>query len=172
MAVRNILELGNSLLWEKSAIVLNPTDGENRSLIQDLSDTLAAYREGHGFGRGIAAPQIGILSRVIYIRMASNEFTGALFNPEIKWADDQTIELWDGCFSFPDLLVRIPRALKICVKYIDEEGASKTRVAEGDLSELLQHELDHLDGVLAVSQAVSPRSFMTRAEWVRAGSPR
>jgi len=160
------------VLWETCQKVEDVSSHDTRSLIGDLKDTLAAFRKANGFGRGIAAPQIGKLHRVIYVNMQSGGFEGALINPVIVRQDDRRIELWDGCFSFPELLVRVSRAARIDVEYVDEQGQKQTVAAEDDLSELLQHEIDHLDGILAVQRAVSPTAFMTRKEWERAGRPR
>ena len=167
MASRDILHLGNPTLWQKSERVSDISTTETAVLIRDLSDTLASFREATGYGRGIAAPQIGSLKRMIFIRMQPAGFAGPLINPEIVWASDQTMELWDDCFSFPDLMVRVERAARIRVEYADERGANQIIEAEGDLSELLQHEIDHLDGILAVDRAISDKAFATRAEWQR-----
>ena len=167
MASRDILQLGNPTLWQKSERVGDVSTTETAALIRDLSDTLASFREATGYGRGIAAPQIGSLKRMIFIRMQPAGFAGPLINPEIVWASDQTMELWDDCFSFPDLMVRVERAARIRVEYADERGANQIIEAEGDLSELLQHEIDHLDGILAVDRAISDKAFATRAEWQR-----
>lgn len=167
MASRQILQLGNPALWQKSVEVADVQSTEIRGVVRDLSDTLAGYREATGYGRGIAAPQIGVLKRVIFIRMQPAGFSSPLVNPEIVWASDGQIELWDDCFSFPDLMVRVSRAAQIRVDYQDDRGLKQTIEAEGDLSELLQHEIDHLDGILAVQRAISPQAFSTRAEWER-----
>ncbi len=167
MANREILQLGNPVLWRKSAAVAGIQSGEVREVVRDLSDTLASFRESTGYGRGIAAPQLGILKRVIFIRMQPAGFCGPLFNPQIIWESEQSFELWDDCFSFPDLMVRVSRASKIRVNYRDDHGEDRTVEAEGDFSELLQHEIDHLDGILAVQRAVSPQAFATRVEWER-----
>jgi peptide deformylase len=167
MANHEILQLGNPLLWQTSARVEDATSLSTGTLIQDLSDSLAVYRESNGYGRGIAAPQIGILKRVIFVRVQPAGFCGPLINPEIVSSGEQTIELWDDCFSFPDLLVRVRRAFSVRVNYIDERGLAQELAAEGDLSELLQHEIDHLDGILAVQRAISPHAFATRTEWER-----
>ena len=156
------------MLWQKSAGVDAIQSGETRELVRDLSDTLAAFRETTGYGRGIAAPQIGVLKRVVFIRMQPVGFCAPLINPEIVWRSESTMELWDDCFSFPDLMVRVSRANQIKVDYQDDRGLKQTLEAEGDLSELLQHEIDHLDGILAVQRAISPQAFSTRAEWERA----
>jgi peptide deformylase len=168
MPARTILQLGNPLLWQPSRAIDDTRSPDVQGLIRDLSDTLQAFREANGFGRGIAAPQIGILQRLIFIRMVPAGFCGPLLNPVIEWAGDRQIELWDDCFSFPELMVRVRRAEQIRVRYQDAEGAVRHLDAEGDLSELLQHEIDHLDGILATDRAVSPRAFATRAEWERA----
>jgi peptide deformylase len=167
MPGRDILQLGNPLLWQPSAIVTDIQSSDTQAIIRDLSDTLAGFRERTGFGRGIAAPQIGALERVIFIRMQPTGFAGALVNPAITWSSSERMELWDDCFSFPDLMVRVSRAQRVRVAYKDERGAHQTLEAEGDLSELLQHEIDHLDGILAVDRALSPHALMTRAEWLR-----
>jgi len=165
MATRDILQLGNPVLFKESVRVGDAHSTEIKGIVRDLSDTLAAFRDTTGYGRGIAAPQIGILKRVIFIRMQPVGFTSPLINPEIVWASDGRFELWDDCFSFPDLMVRVSRAAQIRVDYQDDRGLKQTIEAEGDLSELLQHEIDHLDGILAVQRAISPQAFATRAEW-------
>ncbi|MGC9357892.1 MAG: peptide deformylase, partial [Anaerolineae bacterium] len=76
MATRDILQLGNPLLWEVSAPVEAPFAPEIKTLVEDLDDTLAAYRAAHGVGRGIAAPQIGVLQRVIFVRMPGGRMPG------------------------------------------------------------------------------------------------
>jgi len=167
MAGKEILQLGNPLLWSKSAVISDVTSAEIKSLAGDLSDTLASFREATGYGRGIAAPQIGVLSRMIFIRMQPVGFCGPLINPEIIWSSDARMELWDDCFSFPDLMVRVSRAAQIKVAYLDDRGLKQTIDAQDALSELLQHEIDHLDGVLAVDRAISPHAFATRSEWER-----
>jgi peptide deformylase len=165
MPSREILQLGNPDLFKKSARVGDVHSTEIKGIVGDLSDTLAAFRGATGYGRGIAAPQIGILKRVIFIRMQPVGFAGPLINPEIVWASDGQFELWDDCFSFPELMVRVSRAAQIRVDYQDERGLKQTIETKGDFSELLQHEIDHLDGILAVQRAISPQAFATRAEW-------
>ena len=142
------------------------------AIIDNLRDTLASFREANGFGRGIAAPQIGILSRIIYVNMPTGEFSGPLINPEIISTGDGQVVLWDACFSLPNLMVRVSRHERIKVAYSNPEGERRIVAAEGDLSELLQHEIDHLDGLLMIHRALSPRAFMTRGEWIGQGRPK
>jgi peptide deformylase len=167
MSSRPIIQLGKPVLWQQSDVVSDVHTVEIRDTIRDLSETLASFREATGYGRGIAAPQIGVLKRVIFIRMQPTGFCAPLINPRITWSSEDRMELWDDCFSFPDLMVRVSRAARIKVDYDDERGLQRTVEAEGDLSELLQHEIDHLDGILAVQRAISSQAFATRAEWER-----
>jgi len=171
MPAREILLLGNPTLMQTSAEITDPAAPETQTLVRDLDHTLAAFRAERGFGRGIAAPQIGRLQRVISVRMFDESFAGPLINPAIAARSDNTIEMWDSCFSFPDLLVRVSRASEITVNYTDQHGQSQTLDADSDLAELLQHEIDHLDGILAVHRAITPAAFMTRDEWERQGRP-
>lgn len=165
MPSQEILQLGNPLLWEISRPVEDFSSPLIESLTRDLADTLAAFRRESGFGRGIAAPQIGSLQRIIFIRMQPAGFCGPLINPEILWASTEMMELWDDCFSLPDLMIRVRRNRAIRVTCCDERGARLMLEAEGDLSELLQHEIDHLDGILATERAISPHALSTRAVW-------
>jgi peptide deformylase len=160
---RTILQLGDPLLHGRCEAAEPRSAGE---VIRDLADTLDAFRGRSGFGRGIAAPQIGVRKRVIFVRMPSG-FAGALINPRVERQGVERFELWDDCFSFPELLVRVSRAVEIRVAYQDETGAERSLDARDDFSELLQHEIDHLDGILATQRAVSPTALMTRAEWLR-----
>jgi peptide deformylase len=147
VAVREILQLGNPILWRESEHVSDCNSDHVRNIIQDLDDTLKAFREREGYGRALAGPQI-------------------------VWESRERITLWDDCLSFPELLVQVSRARSVRVKYLDADGKDVTVEAEGALSELLQHEIDHLDGILAIERAVSPQSFMTRYEWERSGRAR
>jgi peptide deformylase len=171
MPAQTIVQLGNSYLLERCQPVEEPSSSSVSSLISDLRDTLESFRAEHGFGQGIAAPQIGVLRRVVYVDTVSGSFRGAMLNPEIVSESDDKIEVWDSCFSFPSLLARVRRAVNVRVQYLDENGALQAIEATNELSTLLQHEIDHLDGILAIERAISPKSFMTRDEWQRQGKP-
>jgi peptide deformylase len=162
--VRTILQLGDPSLHAPSREVVDVRSVSGT--IRDLADTLAAFRAERGFGRGIAAPQIGCLERVLFVSMPST-FVGALVNPAIEASSSERFELWDDCFSFPQLMVRVSRAVACRVRYQDQHGTVMVLDASGGLSELLQHEIDHLDGVLATERAVSPTALCTREEWER-----
>lgn len=101
---------------------------------------------------------------MLYLEM---ERPWALINPEIVDIGTEDFTVWDDCFSFPNLLVRVSRAHHIRLKYLDPKGEEHFVDLEGDRAELLQHEIDHLDGVLAVDRAFGPDPFCLREEWNR-----
>ena len=163
MPVRRILQLGDPLLRAVSARV--PTAAEAEAVFEDLRDTLHEFQRAHGFGRGISAVQIGEPNRLIYIELAGRAYR--LRNPEYEFQSEAKFQLWDDCFSFPDLLVRLERAECVRVRYEEVDGRDRILDASGAFSELLQHEIDHLDGVLAIDRALDRNSLCTREEWRR-----
>ncbi len=175
MAVRTVLQLGDPGLREIAARVADPSSSELRALVQDLADTLAHWRASTGYGRGIAAPQIGAARRVIFLQLPGAE-PWPLVNPEITWHSAEKIVVWDACLSFLSIFMQVERHREIVVRYQDLRGEWKEVRAgeERDLSELLQHEIDHLDGILAIDRISDLRTMCTREEFekrYRAQSP-
>src|ERR1700677_1323842 len=175
MPIKPILQLGNPILRKKSFAVPNPAAPEIAALIQDLADTLAHWRATTGYGRGIAAPQLGVLQRVIFLQLPG-EKPWPFINPQIIDRSKEKIIVWDACLSFLSIFMQVERNREITVRYQDEADTSREFRAGGDrnLSELLQHEIDHLDGILAVDRIVDTKSLCTREEFEtrhRAGSP-
>jgi len=175
VAVRTILQLGDPGLREIAAQVLDPAAREIRLLVADLADTLAHWRASTGYGRGIAAPQIGVARRVIFLQLPEAE-PWPLVNPEITWRSAEKIVVWDACLSFLSIFMQVERHREIVVRYQDLQGEwEEVRAGEErDLSELLQHEIDHLDGILAVDRITDIRTMCTREEFekrYRAWSP-
>lgn len=164
MPVREILLLGNPQLWQPSAEITAIQTPETRALITDLADTLADFRLRNGFGRAIAAPQIGAPQRMLFVNLRDGSTPFPLINPHIVRASYEQMELWDDCFSLPNLLVRVRRHIEIDVRYVDQDGQEQLLTATDDLSELLQHEIDHLDGILATDRALDSRSLALRSE--------
>lgn len=162
MAIRPILQLGNPRLYEVCAPVAQGELDSMRAVVSDLHDTMAEFRRAYGVGRAIAAPQIGLLKRVVYMHVDGESTT--FINPELLDLSDDMIELWDDCMSFPDLLVRVRRHRSCCIRFRDLDWNECDLPLEGDFSELLQHEVDHLNGVLAVSRAIDARSFALRSQ--------
>jgi peptide deformylase len=165
MAIREILRLGNPVLFEKCREVRNFNSGETAEAVCDLRETLLNFRKRKGFGRAIAAPQIGITKRIIYIHYRKKNLSGPIINPVIIRKSREKIRLWDDCFSFPNMMVEVERFKKIEVEFFNSSKEKISVKAEGDLSELLQHEIDHLDGILSVQRAIGPKAFALRDEW-------
>jgi len=162
MAVRQILLLGNPQLYGISELVRPEEIDDVHGVVSDLHDTLMEFRRQYGVGRAIAAPQIGVMKRLIY--MCVDDVSTVFVNPELTDLSQDMIEVWDDCMCFPDLLVRVMRR-KSCRIQFHNLGWEKDEImAEGDLSELFQHEYDHLDGILAVSRAIDGRSFALRSQ--------
>lgn len=158
----DVLPLGDPRLRLVSARVGDLTDPSFALDARRLVETLEAFRVRHGFGRGIAAPQIGVARRFIALNLGQGPFVIA--NPEITWASAQTFTMWDDCMCFPYLLVRVRRHLSISVRYTDEQGQEREWVRlDQPTSELLQHEIDHLNGVLAIDLAIDRDSIISRA---------
>jgi len=155
--------------------VADPGAREVRELVRDLADTLAHWRAETGYGRGIAAPQIGVLQRVIFLKLPGAE-PWPLINPEIVRRSEDKIVVWDACLSFLSIFMQVERHREITVRYQTLEGET-VEVEAGaarDLAELLQHEIDHLDGVLAIDRVTDVKTIVTREEFekrYRAGSP-
>jgi peptide deformylase len=175
MPVRPILQLGNPLLRQKAAQVENPAAREIHDLVQDLADTLAHWRSKTGYGRGIAAPQLGVLQRVIFLKLP-DEVPWPLINPEIIELSEEKIIVWDACLSFLSIFMQVERHRQIAVRYQNLTGDTLEFEAGDDrnLSELLQHEIDHLDGILAIDRVVDMKTICTREEFekrYRAASP-
>lgn len=162
MAVREILLLGNPTLRKKCEPVKDFSDSAVIQTIEDLQDTLTNFKNTQGFGRGIAAPQIGISKRIVFINI---DQPIVMINPKIAKQSRSTMTLWDDCFSFPDIMVRVKRAMSIEVQYLDVSGKRQNMKAAGGQSELLQHEIDHLNGVLAIDRAIDSRHIILRSEW-------
>src|SRR5262252_6360128 len=163
MPVRTILQLGDPQLREKCAKVANPGAREVRDLVRDLADTLAHWRAETGYGRGIAAPQIGVLQRVIFLKLPDAE-PWPLINPEIIQRSEEKIVVWDACLSFLAIFMQVERNKEISVCYQNVQGEWREVRAgeERDLSELLQHEIDHLDGILCIDRVSDVTSICTK----------
>jgi peptide deformylase len=156
-----ILLLGDPRLRERSREVERFDDAELLAACARLDATLEAFRREHGFGRAVSAPQIGVALRLIAVNLGAGTFF--VVNPEVTWQSRETMTMWDDCMSFPGLLVRLSRYRSISLDYRDETGARHTwSAASENVSELLQHEIDHLDGVLAVDRALDRDALVMR----------
>lgn len=173
MAIRDIIQLGNPLLRAKCEPVSDPTSPDVAALVEDLRNTLAHWRSTTTYGRGIAAPQIGVLKRVIFLNVDTKS-PWPMINPAIVGHSDATMVVWDACLSFLCIFMQVRRWREIRVRYQDLTGEPHEIDAAGDLSELLQHEIDHLDGILALDRITDVKTICTREEFERRhrdGSP-
>jgi peptide deformylase len=167
MPVKRIRQIGDEVLWRKSSPVADPGAPPVAALAEDLRDTLLAFRREHGYGRGIAAPQIGVSERVIVVDAPESGFAAVLVNPEIVQHSDVELRVEDFCFSIPGLVVEVSRFAEIAVEFLDLHCVKRTVEATGGLAELLQHEIDHLNGILMLDRAATPHSIYSREEWER-----
>lgn len=153
MTTKSILRVGDPLLRRIAGPVADASDPEIHRLIAEMGETLA----GSG-GIGLAAPQIGVLRRVVIFRVPDSRASGhpedgptpltALVNPILEPLGDE-IELgWEGCLSIPGLRGEVPRHLRVRVTATTPEGQAYEAVVAGTRARVLQHEVDHLDGVL------------------------
>jgi len=175
MSIRPIVQLGDPRLRETASPVKDPRLPEVSLLVKDLADTVAHWRTRTGYGRGIAAPQLGVSLRVIFLQLPGAE-PWPLVNPEIIQRSREKIVVWDACLSFFSIFMQVERHRAITVRYQDLSTEWHQVQASDDqnLSELLQHEIDHLDGILAVDRITDVKTLCTREEFekrYRASSP-
>ncbi|QQO09309.1 peptide deformylase [Breznakiella homolactica] len=159
---RTVLLLGDPRLYEASVPVRREELPDIESVLADLHDTLMAYRKKYGAGRAIAAPQIGAMKRLIYMHI---DRPVAMVNPVLEFSgpgSDEMMEVLDDCMSFPGLYVRVLRHRRCRIRFLDTTWTEQSMDLEGDLSELIQHEYDHLDGILATMRAVDSRSLVMK----------
>ena len=159
MAVRPILLLGDPGLYQVSKPVDRAELPELRAVADDLFDTMRDFQARHGWGRAIAAPQIGVHRRLVC--MLVNEPV-ALLNPVLEDKSAETCEFWEDCMSFPELLVRLRNPEWCTLRYRDFDWRERKVLLSGDMAELIQHEVDHLDGVLSIQRVVDDRSIVLR----------
>lgn len=143
MAIRNIRQVGDPILRKKSKKVNEVTD-RIRVLLDDMADTM--YQAD---GVGLAAPQVGLLKRVIVVDVRDEDGLIKLVNPEIIEADGEQIGV-EGCLSVPNFNANVKRPAHVIVKYLNENGEEKQIEAEGLKAVCLCHEIDHLNGKLFI----------------------
>ena len=156
MAVKDILLLGDPRLYEVSAPVLKEELLELKPQIELMWESIIDIRNTYGFGRAIAAPQIGLQKRIIALNIDRPEI---MINPVLTDLSDEMFELWDDCMSFPNLLVKVKRHKSLKVSYLDLNWDLHTQELDDEMAELIQHEYDHLDGILATQRAIDEKSF-------------
>jgi peptide deformylase len=168
MAARKVLRMGHPLLLEKSHEVKEFSTKELQHLIRDLRDTMRAEE-----GAGIAAPQIGVLRRVVIFGVSKDNprYPGrgevpdtVLINPVITALDDEMDDGWEGCLSVPGMRGLVPRYKRVSYRGFDEHGELVERTVEGFHARVVQHECDHLDGILYPMKVQDMRQFGFKEE--------
>lgn len=154
--IHDILKLGDPRLYEVCESVLETDLSLVPEWTQQLHEAMEDIRRVYGFGRGIAAPQLGIMKRMFYLNL---DRPYIILNPELKNLSEENFELWDDCMSFPNLLVNVKRHQSLTLEYRDENWQKQSWAVEGPISELIQHEYDHLDGILCTMRAIDEKSF-------------
>jgi peptide deformylase len=161
MAVRRVLRMGEPLLRE----VAQPVARFDRALLElvaDMDDTMRAER-----GAGIAAPQIGVGARVVIFELKDNPryphikpvpYT-VLVNPLLTALTEEQDEGWEGCLSVPGMRGLVPRFTRLRYQGFDEHGTPLDRTVEGFHARVVQHEVDHLDGILFPQRVRDLRNF-------------
>jgi peptide deformylase len=156
----DLLLLGNPALYEVSEPVLKSELPLVPGWVADLHNVMEEIRARYQFGRAIAAPQLGIRKRLIYMNI---DKPVVFINPEFTYLSDELFEVWDDCMCFPNLFVKVMRHKELTIKYCDENWQEQEWSMKDDLSELLQHEYDHLNGVLCTMRAIDDKSFRWRS---------
>jgi peptide deformylase len=150
MALRNIITLPDPRLRLVSAPIA-AVDDAIRALMDDMLETMYAAP-----GVGLAAIQIGVQKRVIVLDVAKREEEQAaprplcLANPEVFWASEERATSQEGCLSIPEMYEDVERPARVRARFLDREGRAQEIEAEGILATCLQHEVDHLNGVLFI----------------------
>lgn len=156
MALSDILLIGNPLLYEKSELVQQEEIPALLPKLDLMFETILDFRKKYGTGRAIAAPQIGLMKRIICLNI---DKPVAMINPEMVELSEEIFEVWDDCMSFPNLLVKVMRNKRLTVTFYDIFWQKQIWHLEDDMAELIQHEYDHLNGILATQLAIDNQSF-------------
>ncbi|MBI1274098.1 MAG: peptide deformylase [Alphaproteobacteria bacterium] len=169
MTLHKLTFMGNPVLREVAALIEHPQDAVLLQLVADMHETMLAEE-----GVGLAAPQVGISQRLFVFRVPEERTSDdkddapwqhqTLINPEITPLSDEMEMGWEGCLSIPGLRGVVPRYKRIGYRGIDEKGKMVEREAAGFHARVVQHELDHLDGVLYLDRMKDMRHLTFESE--------
>lgn len=159
MQLSDMLMLGDERLYQRSEPILPDEIAMVQAWASGLDDIILQFRARYGAGRAVAAPQMGIFKRLVCMHI---DTPVVMINPELSDLSPEMFELWDDCMCFPNLLVRVVRHRTCTLTFRDLAWKEHVWHLEEDLSELLQHEVDHLDGILATQRAVGSQAFRWR----------
>jgi len=156
---RKVLLLGDPRLHQRSKEIQAKDLPQALEVANELQEILFAFKARYGAFRAIAAPQVGEMIRLIYMNINKPV---VIINPKFSYLSDEQFEVWDDCMCFPHLLVKVMRHQKATMEYLDENFKPQRMELTESLAELLQHEYDHLEGILATQRAIDAQSFRWR----------
>ena len=159
MKLTDILPLGDPRLYQVCEPLQKSDLPEIKKWATGLDGVILQFQQMYQVGRAIAAPQLGIMKRLVCMHI---DEPIAMVNPVLYDMSEEMFVLWDDCMCFPNLLVRLRRHKNCRIKFRDLHWNEHDWLLEDDLSELLQHEVDHLNGILATQRAIDDRSFKWR----------
>lgn len=159
LGLKDVLLLGDARLRQVCSPVEENDLPEITQIIPGLHNIILEFRSKYNAGRAIAAPQVGYMKRLVYMYI---DQPVVFINPCFISLSSEKFTLWDDCMSFPDLLVLLERHHSVTLVYEDLQFNKREMALSGALSELLQHEVDHLDGILAIDRALDKNSFRWR----------
>lgn len=149
----------NPLLYEVCEPVHESELPSVAGWVADMHNVMQDIRAKYNFGRAIAAPQLGIMKRLVYMNIDKPLI---IINPVLSGLSAEMFELWDDCMSFPNLLVRVKRHRHLTMSYLDENWQPQEWNMSDEMAELMQHEYDHLDGILCTMRAIDDKAFKWR----------
>ena len=165
MPVHPTLELGHPLLRQPAQLVQDPLSPETQQLIADLWDTLYDFHQRHGWGRALAAPVIGVSASVVVVDYAGQQLV--LINPRFeRWSRTQVVA-YESCLTFGGLWGQVSRPAQVAVVALDATGQEQRYDLSGELSRIVQHEIDHLDGLVWLDRDPDLSTICTNNEYRR-----
>ncbi|MGI9392110.1 MAG: peptide deformylase [Parvibaculales bacterium] len=170
MTIREISEIGSPIIREGATHIPKAGSSETKRLARDMIATMEAKQ-----GVGIAAPQIGSSERMFIASAKPNsryphapEMEPMLvIDPKIKKQSGKIVKDWEGCLSVPNIRGFVPRHEKIIMEYTDENGERKEQAFEGFLARLMQHETDHLNGIVFIDRVETTKDLISEKEYYR-----
>lgn len=170
-----ITKVPNPVLFQKAKTV-DPTDKRVKKVIKELKDTLIKTRNPKGVG--LAAPQIGVSLRIFVTRAKEREPIRTFLNPEITWVSEEVSEIQrvkitdhpkddkklEGCLSIDNIWGHLQRPSKIKLKYTNEDGQTREEAFSGFLATIIQHETDHLEGILFTKRVLEQKEKLYQIE--------
>jgi peptide deformylase len=161
MSALPILTIGDPRLRTIARPVDRAALASDLALGRAVASSLASFRRDHGWGRGLAAPQVAVPIRMVAFDIGAGPFLA--LDPEITWRSVEMATVIDDCLCLPGIAAPVERHVSVSMRYFDEKLEARTlEQLPFDLAELMQHEIDHLDGILFVDRITTPSGIVAR----------